>query len=537
MSGSDLSLAVAPGSRVWRWEPLLFWSLAMLALLPLWLPAFPPMADLPQHAAQVALFRDLWADVPRWGGLLEIKWFTPYILGYALTIALAQVFGVVAACKIMASMALLLTLGVTRYLLRWSRSNAALAWLCFFGLYGFVYQWGLISFMLAVPAGLYGIRVLAWHQERPDSLRGWVLSAYFVGVFFGHALVLAFCFAVAGVYWLSLAPTQQGARAMLAWAWGRLWPLLPVGILAYLWLARSSGHASVATPVEWDLGWWQTTEAYYSSARWAYLHSAGWGRVSGLFPRALGLRSELIANAIGLVLLALPFLLGYRIKVCRVGLAPFVALVFVLLLVPSFVFGTAFVFQRYAMFFLPLYVLLFGVSPRVEIGAFRQRCLAATVLIGGMFWIGMFAVRAADFDRGAKNFLAVTDQAEPGNRVLSLVFFEDDEDSIAPTLLHFPTWMSATKGSLVDAGFTGTHIQLVAYKQGMLPKASVVEHFEWQPETFNWKRHHGDQYRYFVIRSRTDVSSLLFSGAPCAPRLVSSNQDWWLYVRVEQCAM
>src|SRR5215469_6850647 len=32
---------------------------SVLAAIPVWLPSFPPMTDLPQHAAQIALLRNL----------------------------------------------------------------------------------------------------------------------------------------------------------------------------------------------------------------------------------------------------------------------------------------------------------------------------------------------------------------------------------------------------------------------------------------------------------------------------------------------
>lgn len=533
MSGSDSFVGVSPS--VVCWERLSFWLVSLLALMPLWLPAFPPMADLPQHAAQVALFRDLLTGSSTWGDLLAIKWFTPYILGYLFTIALAEIFGVVAACKLTVSVSLLSILFVTRYLLHKMQSEVTLAWLCFFCLYGFVYQWGMISFMLAVPAGLYFIRVLCWHEEKPDVGRGTILAVYFVVLFFCHALVLAYCFAVAAVFWLGGAPWRGSTRSLFEWMGLRLWPLLGVLILAVLWLSRSSTHASVSVPVQWDLGWWQATEGYYNSATWVFEHFVGWGRVAGLFPWVLGLRSGAIAIVLGMLLLAVPFLLGQRVIPQRARVTPFLTLMLCLLLVPSFVFGTAFVFHRYAILFFPLYVLMFGRTQGVAVNPLRRMRLNGLVAVAVVIWITLFSVKAVEFNRAALAFREVTDQVPRDARVLSLVFYVDDENSIAPTLLHFPTWLSTTRGSLVDAGFTGTHIQLVAYRSGMLPKASVVDYFEWRPHLFDWQLHQGDHYDHFVVRSPTDVSSWLFRAATCPPKLVAARLDWWLYVRDEEC--
>lgn len=535
MGGSDSSVSVLPSPCWTRWEPVAFWSVSLLALLPLWLPAFPPMTDLPQHAAQVALFRDLLSGSSRWGDLLVVKWFTPYILGYALTFGLAGIFGVVAACKLIVSGAMLSTLWVTRRLLRNFESEPVLGWLCIFGLYGFSYQWGMISFMLAAPVGLYFVRILDWHEEAPGFRRGAVLSMYFVALFFCHALVLALCFVVAAVFWLGALPRRQRGRHLMGWVWERLWPLLGVMALALLWLGRSSGHASVSLPVSWDLGWWQTIEGYYSNAKWVLAYSGDWGRMTGLFPRVLGLRSVFIANLIGAGLLAAPFLLGYRPTLQRARLAPFVALVLCLLLMPSFVFGTAYVAQRYAIFMLPMYVLVFERAPAISATLRRRSIVTTLVAAAALAWVALFSTKAIEFDREARAFRQATSQVTNGGRVLSLVFSHDDEQSMAPTLLHLPTWLSATRGSLVDAGFTGTHIQLVVYRPGLLPKASVVDHFEWMPDRFDWQLHQGDQYDFFVIRSSADMAPRLFRGAPCAPRRVSAQQGWWLYERAEKC--
>ncbi len=58
------------------------------AVLPLWTGDFPPLTDLPQHAAQISVLRH-WGD-PACGypELYEIRWLTPNGLAYALAWAL-----------------------------------------------------------------------------------------------------------------------------------------------------------------------------------------------------------------------------------------------------------------------------------------------------------------------------------------------------------------------------------------------------------------------------------------------------------------
>ena len=76
-----------------------FFSLAcLLCGLPVLLSTYPPMVDVPQHAAQIMslkamLFGDNWA----FSDLFEIKPFTPYWLGYGIAMALSVPFGIVMA--------------------------------------------------------------------------------------------------------------------------------------------------------------------------------------------------------------------------------------------------------------------------------------------------------------------------------------------------------------------------------------------------------------------------------------------------------
>ena len=73
---------------------------SLLATIPVWIPALPPMTDLPQHAAQVALLRAIQsADFP-FTSLFQINWFTPYWFGHLLIYALVPLAGMVGALKL-----------------------------------------------------------------------------------------------------------------------------------------------------------------------------------------------------------------------------------------------------------------------------------------------------------------------------------------------------------------------------------------------------------------------------------------------------
>jgi len=73
---------------------------SLLATIPIWLTSFPPMVDLPEHAAQVGLLRSLHNPSFGFSELFWVNWFTPYLFGYILVYALTPLFGIVAASKL-----------------------------------------------------------------------------------------------------------------------------------------------------------------------------------------------------------------------------------------------------------------------------------------------------------------------------------------------------------------------------------------------------------------------------------------------------
>ena len=48
-------------------------------------------------------------------------------------------------------------------------------------------------------------------------------------------------------------------------------------------------------------------------------------------------------------------------------------------------------------------------------------------------------------------------------------------------------------------------------------------------ETFDWQRHKGWLYDYFIVRSTEDVSRYVFRTADRPVRLAARSGVWWLY--------
>ena len=65
-------------------ERTLLLLVVILAGTTFWFAPRLPMVDLPQHAAQVAVWHDLLTGTSKWDALLHVNYFTPYLVGYGL---------------------------------------------------------------------------------------------------------------------------------------------------------------------------------------------------------------------------------------------------------------------------------------------------------------------------------------------------------------------------------------------------------------------------------------------------------------------
>jgi hypothetical protein len=266
-------------------ETALFMFACLGCGLPVWLPEFPPMVDLPQHAAQVALLINLCDPAFPFADYFRVNLFTPYLFGYSMIAALAYPFGIVVACKAVVALALAAFPLATRFFLREAGGEPYWAWLSIPALYGFAYQWGFLNFLVAAPLGLVFLG-LVWRQDsRPTWQSSSIMAIAMNLLFFSHALIFAFFVSIAALYWLGSVKSirELGMRS---------WPVLTVMPMAIVWVAISRAHPmSVATITFWDLGLNNSIDPYYASvATWSHPGCPGWGRISGFIPRLLGLR-------------------------------------------------------------------------------------------------------------------------------------------------------------------------------------------------------------------------------------------------------
>lgn len=509
-----------PHLRRWPSENNLFILACLLCSLPVWLPHFPPMVDLPQHAAQISLLLNIGnAEFP-FSEEFQLNLFTPYLIGYALIMSVIPLFGIVAASKLVIWLALASFSFSTRFLLRHTGGDPYWAWLTFPVLYGFTYQWGFLNFLIAAPVGILFLGYV-WKKRDKCDLRSSLLIVLMLYVlFFSHALIMALFSLIAVTYW---SYTTKRWRDFVRCAW----PMITLAPLVVAWLFLVSNNPQVSRSIVWDLSWINSSILYPAS--WIDPEKQGFGRVAGFLPRLLGERPNIYVTLLGIMLFALPFLAGGHITKTRIRLMPMFFITSLLLFFPSYFFGVAFIYQRYTQLALPLFLIMIDTQKNNLRVQRYLRILAPVIAFG---WIAYMSMCALQFNKDSKGFETVLSNMEPHKRAKSMIFLREDSHSIAPTFVHFPAWYSAINIGITNPSFARYYQLPVVYKAGYSIGGLGSE---FTPHKFDWKADEGYKYDYFVVRSPEDFGAYIFRTATCGIELVIHSGEWWLYRRDPQC--
>ncbi len=509
------ALQEAPSSG--KWARHLFAAALLLcacvALVPLWSVKYPPMVDLPQHAAQVFVwshFDDPAFDFP---GVYSLNYRTPYLLGYALTRVFAVFLPMHAALKMVVSATVLGLPLALWHLLSVTGGDRWWALLGFPLAYGFAFYWGFLNFLVAVPVAVLFVAAGLRAVGEPSWRRGWVLGALALAVFMSHALAFAVTVPAVGLVALTgcVSPpgSPEGDGGGLRRAVRLIVPLALPALLVPLWVLLAGRYDAAVGVAQGNV--------------WA---ESPWERLVDLplllvgAPQSKGLWW---LGGLGVLLAVLTFGVVHRRPVHL--WMPVLVAAAIFFLAPNRALGTWFVYPRLAVF-LPLFAL---VPLGVASASWRRRgaraALVALVLGWSLFLIPGF--RAVD--RDARGFDQLLEEMAPGRRVLGLIFEPGLRHQLGlPVFGHFHLWYQGTKGGRVEYSFAMSFQSLVRYREGVSPLAQPgLAH---QPDRFDWQR--DGRFDYFVVRSDTALGPVLFADATAPVTLVRRAGSWWLYHRL-----
>jgi hypothetical protein len=453
---------------------------AIAATVPLLLTRTPPMVDLPQHMAQVAIWKHFDDPCQHFHETFRLTFATPYLTAYAAARAIAAFVSVTTAIKVTVWLSVMLLPLSLRLLFTRGGGDEWLSLLGFPLAYGYAFYWGFFNFLLAIPIGIAAIALL--FDRRPRDVTRALLMVLLV---FTHGLVFGFC----AVVTLAVAVVRRSARPLLA-----LVPAVLV-IAGYLVSLRQAAPSTFGEWT-WALSLWRFVD--FSSLLFANSWEP-WG-----FPLVVA-----IAIAIAVT--------RPRVTRDRARWTFFAISAVAYLIAPSGALANAYMFPRFAIFLAISALFLFD-EPRRGIAV--SRAILIAVVVG---WMAVLAVRFHRFDQEARSFDPIRNAVPATRRVLLFEMRPESEHVPGLQYRHYGALLQVTKGGLAAWSFAAWPPQIVRYLPGREP---AIHSQPWPIGGIDWPG--VLQYDYIMVRG-SDPRLWLFRNAPVPLTMRLRSGEWWLF--------
>jgi hypothetical protein len=480
-----------------------FAACAVAALVPIWSVRYLPMADLPQHAAQISIWLNLHDPAMGFADVFEVRWFVPYLLPYLVPLAVAKWIGILPALKVLVTLAVLgLPLATLRLVLR----RGGDPWWALWGFplaFGMSFYWGFLSFIAAAPLGILFVEEGDAYTAAPSRRAGLVVAALGVALFFSHLIVLV---AAGGIVVVLAALRAYAGGRWLA----RLAPLAPAAAIGVAWIATAAGQDDRLR--SWDSGLSVTRLTMLPQ----YLFDA---------PRTLGAQVPDVDH--GAVLLALALVVALVLVRPRVSRsvadwAPLALVAVVFLAGPTLGFNGYFLSERFSIFLVPFAFAALRDAPSPD-----RRVARAITVAAAVGWMAVLTVRFAGFDGEMAPAERVWRQMEPSRRFTTLVYEPRSKFVRGPlSFVHVAAWAQAERGGVLDTSFTQYVNLPVQYRPGRKPPHT--EGVELNPQLFDWET--DGTAEYFLVHS--PPPGYVLTRAPVPLVLVARDGDWRLFRRL-----
>ena len=485
---------------------------------------FPPITDIPFHAAETAILRRYGDPAWHFREQFSLNLFdAPYVSMYVVGLAFSLIFPIVTATKAMTIVMLALMpigLSIMFYGMKktplWGLLGLGLVWCT-------LTHWGFLNFMGAIGLFAMAVGFTLLALSHPTRLRTVGLTVTLLAIFFTH--VYRFPFAVAAVLGTTLVmyPATRRVRPVIA-------PLaIPLGVFA-IW--RVFRRATLGSNVE-GLG-----------LHWERVHEMPghlFGSYVGPAEQELATRMMWITVALFGIATVLFFAQG-RYK--NTGRAQWwgMGVTFIPLAIAAVYLGCYFVLPMTIGVWWFVYPREIVTAIFIAVGAFpdmpRQWWLKVPMVGAIAFAVGPLAFFVAqqfqDFDEQTADFRAVATEVPMSPKLMYLVFDHTGSTRATTPFIHLPAWIQAEKGGWLSWHFVSWDLHPIRYREhdSQVPPPRP-ERWEWTPALFDVKKD-GPWFDTFLVRNRTDPGNI-FAADP-AIQLQSHHGTWWLYRRHEAAA-
>jgi hypothetical protein len=467
-----------------RWSRLTWPALAGLAgvaaAVPLWCSHFLPFQDAPQHLAAVGMLAGRGSAALATRRWFEVDFAHAQYTGFYLPASwLARIVGPDHAIRVMLTLVALLLPLAAWILLRAFRRDPRLAVFAPAVFHTVPLYIGVYNFVAAMPVGLLCIALIEQELRSPALLRAFAIALLAVGLLYLHLSGLAIVLGAA----LVLTLTAEGPlRTRLARG---LAPVLPAVVLL-LW----SGRATSAYPVDVAVG----------ALRQGPVWQSPLSQVRDLFRFANvlpGRFDEAVADLLALIWIALWVGREPHARSERAWRLPLLAagLLAGYLVAPVQIGYIAYIHLRA----LPFLVLLAGCCIAVARTHRTSWLLGAAAAVQIVYAAKLVAVyRSFDAEANAPQLEQVLSAAEPGRRVLSLMFSRKSEVVHFEPYLHFGLYYEVLRGGRVRFNFGELPWMPVRFRHDM-PVQRLPAHWEFEPGFFDWWQARADA-DYVLVR-------------------------------------
>jgi hypothetical protein len=491
---------------------------------------YPPLTDLPFHAAQTSILRHYTDPAFHFREQFSLHPLSvPYVSMFAIGAFFALFVSIQTAAKLMAIVMLSLVPAGLAVMFKgmkksplWGLMGIVLTWCT-------VTHWGFLNFMGAFGLFAMSIGFALLVVDDPTPARRAGLALTLVALFFTHVYRLPFAF---------LAVLMAGASVYRST--GRFKPLLEpmipaLALFAYWLVAKPRGMGIGGNLIDLDLSRIREIPRHLFGAYWP---------IEGAPPTAPGdlerRLSKFMLAAVVLTMAGSGFFFQRSGRAARrtADEVRWDRSVTALPLVIAFGLLVAY-------FTLPLEAgRWFYVFPREIVGVALMLIAAAPDLPGG-FWprvtfvalVGAAALpmsrfvgdRFREFDAVTADFTRIASHVQSAPKLFYLMFWLGDSAKRATPFLHLPAWIQAEKGGALGFHFVQWGHTPIHYRPpGPDVPPRLPDRFEWTPQYFRVMQH-GAWFDTFLVRHQSDPH-VLFDPDPTI-RLVAHEGTWWLYRR------
>jgi len=486
----------------------LFYFALICSIVPLWLSKYPPMVDLPQHAAQINIINGLLNDNNLFLQNYSINWFTPYLFGYLSIYILYLILPLLTAIKIVLTISLSAIPIICGKIFKQLELPEEIRWLLLPILFTYSFYWGFLNFIVATPLGLLLVLYTIKYNNKPSLKKAIYIAIGSLGLFFAHTLVLIFYSFISLSY--LLGANYKNPKKFIIKALPYVVPL-PIMLL-----------------------WMSNTQSNEIQTNSFYIFDFGVNRLKIIYSDL----SNHLAGMPGVVVFSLlffaPVITESKFNSNTKYWMPFICGSIFYFGFPFHMFGTGYLYPRFAILLFPFWLILWW--PKKIINKKFKTTIVILVFITAFINVYRFV----SFDKETRDFDKVISKIEPNQSMLCFIEERNSNSIVYPVLLehlyptfqypfflHFGAWYQALDGGLVDFSFAHFFPEMARFLPNK--KSSIIMGFEWNPRQFNWELYRGYKYKYFLISALKDVSFIYFEDKVDSVVLKSNYGNWWLY--------